>query len=74
MFKVGDKVKVTKEFLLILPRLTDKVKNGGVIIKMFEDEAMVKFRSGYTPYIYLDSLELKLVKNQQLLFDFMMKG
>jgi len=70
-FKVGDKVKVTEKFLLILPRLTDKVKNGGVIIKVFEDEAMVKFRSGYTPYIYLSSLELKSVKNQQLLFEFM---
>ena len=70
-FKVGDKVKVTKSFLLKLPRLTDRVKDGGVIIKMFEDGAMVKFYSSYTPYIYLDSLELKLVKNQQLLFSFM---
>ena len=70
-FKVGDKVKVTKKFLLILPRLADKVKNGGVVIKVFEDEAMVKFYSGYAPYMYLDSLELKSVRNQQLLFEFM---
>ena len=70
-FKVGDKVKVTKHFLSKLPHLIDRVKDGGIILNVFDDEAKIKFCSGYTPHIYLSSLELINKPNTQLLFNFM---
>lgn len=74
-FKVGDKVKVTKAFLLKLPTVGSRVKDGGVITHIYTNkvkaEAKVRFYSGYTYHIYCDSLELRSVKNQQLLFSFM---
>ena len=69
--RVGDKVGVTKDFLLKLPHFTDRVKDGGVIIRILEDEARVEFYSGRTYDIFLSSLKLKYTKNQQLLFSFM---
>ena len=70
-FKVGDKVKVTKNFLLKLPHFTDVVKGGGTVHHLHADEVCVNFYSGRTYHIFYSSLELKLVKNQQLLFEFM---
>lgn len=70
-FKVGDKVKVTKAFLLKLPHFTHHVKDGGVISRLYTNEASVNFYSGYNYHIFYRSLELKSVKNQQLLFEFM---
>jgi len=70
-FKVGDKIRVTEDFLLKLPELTDQVKDGGVIIKIFGVEARIRFYSGRTYNIFFSSLELKSVENQQLLFEFM---
>lgn len=71
-FKVGNKVKVTKQLLLKLPHyFVGEVKNGGVITAIYSrtDEAQVSFYSGCTYNIFFRSLEL--VKNQQLEFDFM---
>lgn len=69
-FKIGDEVKVTENFLLKLPEFTDRVKDGGIIIQLFTDEARVNFHSGCTYHIFYYSLKLNQ-KNQQLLFDFM---
>ncbi len=70
-FKIGDEVNVTKNFLLNLPGFTDRVKDGGKIAKLFKNKANVDFHSGCNYHIYYRSLELKPVKNQQLLFKFM---
>jgi len=71
-FKVGDKVKITKCFLSQLSfSAANKIKDGGVITKIYSKEAKVNFRSGNTYNIFFTHLELELTKNQQLLFDFM---
>ena len=71
MFKVGNKVNVTKSFLINLPFLTDKVKDGGVITYLWEDDATIKFYSGYGCHVFYKSLELVEVKGRQLEFAFM---
>ena len=71
MFEVGDKVKVTKDFLLKLPHFTDRVEGGGRIVRLFADEASVNFYNGCNYHIFYSSLELKPRKNEQLLFEFM---
>jgi len=71
VFKIGDKVKVTKDFLLRLPSYADRTKDGGIIVAIYSDEAEVYFHSGITYHIYFNSLELNITKNQQLLFNFM---
>ena len=70
-FVVGDKVKVTDTLLSKLPYIANRLKGGGVIIKVLEGEAEVKFYSTHTYYISLSSLRLSPTKNQQLLFNFM---
>lgn len=70
-FKVGDKVQVTKDFLLRLPFLSNETKGGGIVANIDEKTAYIKFYSGHNYFIYHRSLELINMKGRQLLFDFM---
>lgn len=71
-FKVGDKVKFTKRALKNMLHYNSdfrKIKNIGVVIK--EGQPYTKVSFGYNIWwIQNRSLEL-IIKNQQLLFDFM---
>lgn len=68
--KVGDKVLLTGSFILNLPELANKLKEGGIITTIYETEAEVMFYNGDIYVIYLSNLKLKFLKNQQLLFGF----
>jgi len=73
-FKKGDRVKPTRQLLSNLSCLSsfvDGIKDGGIIDAIYPNEALVNFYSGHTYIIYLESLELEITKNQQLLFGFM---
>jgi hypothetical protein len=70
-FKVGDKVLLTGNFLQNLPKLANKLKDGGIITIVYKDEAKINFYNGATYVIWFSSLKLKFPKNTQLVFDFM---
>ena len=71
-FKVGDKVKPTKELIENLSwSLSDNIKDGGTIIKEDPYGYRIKFYSGKVYVLSTCQLILSPVKNRQLLFDFM---
>ena len=73
-FKVGDKVKCKEESLSRFTSSVIKtVKCGGTIVSITRMKGfpLVKFENGRDYFMYESDLEPLVIKNQQLLFDFM---
>lgn len=69
-FKIGNKVKVkTKTLSKMSPALIKKLNGVGVIISPTEVYVYVRFSNGVKYWFHNRALEL--IKNQQLLFEFM---
>ena len=70
-FKVNDKVKCSQELLNKLGGDTlAQVEDGGIVVGIpNSNEVTVQFYSGYKCCVFCKDLEL--IKNQQLVFEFM---
>jgi len=74
MFKVGDKVKVKeKSISKFSSTVISRMRDGGVVtdvdkLIMFP---LVEFANRVEYFMWNEDLELRLIKNQQLLFEFM---
>ena len=73
-FKVGDKVKCKEKSLSRFSSSVIKtLKCSGTIVNItrMKDFPLVEFANGIEYFMWNDDLELRLIKNQQLLFEFM---
>lgn len=72
-FKIGDKVRVKEKLIskLYTLSLIKTLKMGGIVIDASRSDGIIKveFPSNYKYNIWCEDLEV--IKNQQLLFDFM---